>query len=38
MEFPKQEYWGSFSFPSPSDLPDPGIKPASPVLAAILYH
>ena len=27
----KQEYWGGLSFPSPGDLPDPGIKPVSPV-------
>ena len=27
MEFSRQEYWSSLSFPSPSDLPDPGIEP-----------
>jgi len=25
--FPRQEYWSEFSFPSPGDLPDPGIEP-----------
>ena len=30
--FPRQEYWSGLSFPSPGDLPDPGIKPTSPVL------
>ena len=33
MRFPKQEYWSGFSFPSPGDLPDPGIEPSSPELA-----
>ena len=28
--FPKQEYWNGLPFPSPGDLPNPGIKPASP--------
>ena len=32
MGFPGQEYWSELSFPSPGDLPDPGIKPRSPVL------
>ena len=27
MRFSRQEYWGGLSFPSPGDLPDPGIKP-----------
>ena len=27
MGFPKQESWSGLSFPSPGDLPDPGIKP-----------
>ena len=31
MEFSRQEYWGGLPFPSPGDLPDPGIKPMSPV-------
>ena len=25
MEFPRQEYWGGLSFPTPGDLRDPGI-------------
>ena len=29
----RQEYWNGWSVPSPGDLPDPGIEPASPVLA-----
>ena len=33
MRFPRQEYWGGLPFLSPEDLPDPGIKPASPALA-----
>ena len=31
MRFPRQEYWSGLPFPSPRDLPDPGIKPRSPV-------
>ena len=31
--FPRQEYWSGLPFPSPGDLPDPGIEPASPALA-----
>ena len=34
MEFSKQEYWSGLPFPSPEDLPDPGIKPGSPTLQA----
>ena len=33
MEFSKQEYWSELPFPTPGDLPDPGIKPKSLVLA-----
>ena len=29
--FSRQEYWSGLPFPSPGDLPDPGIKPASPL-------
>ena len=29
MEFSRQEYWSGQPFPSPGDLPDPGIKPGS---------
>ena len=34
MGFPRQEYWSRLPFPSPGDLPNPGIKPGSPVLRA----
>ena len=34
MEFSRQEYWSGLPFPSPGDLPDPGIKPESPTLQA----
>ena len=34
MEFSRQEYWGGFPFPSPGDLPNPGVKPWSPALQA----
>ena len=33
--FPRQEYWGRLPFPSPGDLPDPGIKPMSPASPAL---
>ena len=29
MAFPKQENWSELPFPSPGDLPKPGIKPES---------
>ena len=32
MESSRQEYWRGLPFPSPGDLPDPGIKPRSPAL------
>ena len=32
MEFSRQEYWSGLPFPSPGDLPDPGIKSKSPAL------
>ena len=34
MGFSRQEYWSGLPFPSPGDLPDPGIKPRFPVLQA----
>ena len=34
MEFSRQEYWSGLPFPSPGDLPDPGIEPRSPTLQA----
>ena len=33
MEFSRQECWSGLPFPSPGDLPNPGIEPRSPVLA-----
>ena len=33
MGFPRQEFWSGLPLPSPGDLPDPGIEPASPALA-----
>ena len=35
MEFSRQEYWCGLPFPTPGDLPDPGIEPASLVSAAL---
>ena len=29
MEFTRQEYWSGLPFPTPGDLPDPGIEPVS---------
>ena len=40
MGFPRQEYWNGLPFPTPGDLPDPGIEsasPASPVLAGRFF-
>ena len=34
MGFSRQEYWSGLPFPSPDDLPDPGIKQGSPTLQA----
>ena len=34
MGFSRQEYWSWLPFPSPGDLPDPGIEPGSPALQA----
>ena len=32
LEFSRQEYWSGLAFPSPGDLPNPGVKPRSPEL------
>ena len=32
MEFSRQEYWSRLPFPSPGNLPDPGIESISPAL------
>ena len=34
MGFSRQEYWSGVPFPSPGDLPNPGIEPGSPALQA----
>ena len=33
--FSRQEYWSGLPFPSPGDLPDPGVKLTSPVSPAL---
>ena len=35
MGFSRQEYWSGLPFPSPRDLPDPGIEPVSPLSPAL---
>ena len=35
MAFSRQEYWSGLPFPTPGDLPDPGIKPVSPQSLAL---
>ncbi len=37
MEFSRQEYWSGLPFPSPGDLPDPGIKPVSSCIAGRFF-
>ena len=37
MGFPRQENWSGLSFPSPGDLPNPGIKLASPELTGRFF-
>ena len=37
MGFSRQEYWSGLSFPSPGDLPYPGIEPMSPTLAGRFF-
>ena len=34
MGFSRQEYWSGLPFPSPGDLPDPGLEPGFPTLQA----
>ena len=34
MGFSRHEYWSGLPFPSPGDLPNPGIEPTSPALQA----
>ena len=33
MGFPRQEHWSGLPFPSPEELPNPGIEPTTPALA-----
>ena len=35
--FSRQEYWSGLSCPPPGDLPNPGIEPTSPALAARVF-
>ena len=37
MGLPRQEYWSRLPFPTPGDLPNPGIEPASPALAGRFF-
>ena len=37
MGFPRQKYWSGLPFPSPGDLLDPGIEPATPALAGRFF-
>ena len=36
MEFSKQEHWSGLPFPTPGDLPSPGVKSASPASLAVV--
>ena len=38
MGFSRQEYWSGLPFPSPGDLPNPGMEPVSPVDSLALCH
>ena len=38
VEFSRQEYWNVLPFPSPGDLPNPGIKPRSSALQTDSLH
>ena len=35
VKFSRHKYWSGLPFPPPEDLPDPGIRPASPVSCAL---
>ena len=37
MEFSRKEYWNGLLFPSPGDLPDPGVDPWSLTLSADFF-
>ena len=38
MGFPRRKYWSGLPFPSPGDLPDPGIEPVPPALAGRFFN
>ena len=38
VKFSRQEYWSGLPFPSPGDLPKPGMEPMSPAFRKILYY
>ena len=38
MQFSRTEYWSGWPFPSPGDLPNPGIEPSLPYCKWILYQ
>ena len=38
MGFSRQEYWSGLPFPSPGNLPDPGIEPRSPACTPLISH
>ena len=38
MGFSRQEYWSGLPFPSPGNLPNPGIGPRSPTLQADAFN
>ena len=37
VEFFRQQYWSGLPFPTPGDLPGPGIEPVSPALAGGIF-
>jgi len=37
MGFPRQKHWNVLPFPSPGDLPDPGIEPESSELVSKFF-
>ena len=37
-DFSRQEYWSGLPFPSPGDLPDPGLNPGLPSCRQMLYR
>ena len=38
IEFSRQEYWSGLPFPSPGDMPKPGINPVPPPLAGGFFY